>query len=58
MYVGGEDLGSLHFYADILEYSDLEGKEKKWSKVGEMLLARADAGASVVSFDEYKDHCQ
>ena len=54
--LGGND--SYEHYADIWEYSNSEGEEKKWTKVGEISQIRADAGASVVSFDEYKDHCQ
>ena len=55
--LGGEDRRDK-FYADILEYSDSEGEEKKWTKIGEMSQARADTSVSVVSFDEYKNHCQ
>ena len=54
-FLGGEDGFK---YADILEYSDSEGEENKWTKVGEMSQANSYAGVSVVSFDEYKDHCQ
>ena len=41
-------------YADILEYSDSEN----WTRVGEMSVARIGVAVSVVSFDDYKKHCQ
>ena len=53
--------GSFYFgfksHGDILEYSKSEGEEK-WTKVGEMSQARVNAGVSVVSFEDFKNHCQ
>ena len=56
---GGEDKQDEQFYgqvyADILEYSEMEGR---WSRVGEMSRARVYHGAAVVDFDQFKTHCQ
>ena len=40
-----------------MEYSDLEGEEK-WTIVAKMTQARYSHGASVVDFEEFKNHCQ
>ena len=45
-------------YAEILEYSDSEGGEEKWTRVGEMSKARSYHAVSVVDFVSFKDHCQ
>ena len=57
--LGGGDDGDegIRLYADILEYSDKEGEEK-WTGVGEMSVPRLGAAVSVVSYDDYKNHCQ
>ena len=51
---GGADKDTNH-YADILDYSDMEGK---WTRVRKMSEKRNFPAASIVEFDEFKDHCQ
>ena len=55
MYLlGGKDQNE-YVYADIIEFSHIEGK--KWTKVGEMTRSRFDHGISIVDFQEYKGYC-
>ena len=49
---GGVDNRDFKEYADILEFSDSEGK---WTRVGEMAQPRAAAAVSIVDFDEFKE---
>lgn len=51
---GGEDT-DRNEYADILEYSDEEGK---WTRVGEMSEKRNFHAVSIIDFNKFKDYCQ
>ena len=53
-YVGGRDK-NMNDYAEILEYSELEGEER-WIIVGKM-KKRAIHGVSIIDFDNFKDYC-
>ena len=45
----------MNAYAEILEYSDSEGK---WISDGEMSKKRKFHAVSIIDFDKFKDYCQ
>ena len=54
---GGQERGTISTRY-VLEYSDTEGDEKKWTKVGEMSEPRRHHGVSIVDYDNFKIFCQ
>ena len=50
---GGYELEGVH--ADILEYSEEEGK---WTRVGKLAKQRYYHAVSTVDFDKFQDYCQ